>query len=231
MLGKLGFFGIIGLALFVVVSQTGGNAAQATVSQSCFSGADGGVTVAFVWPAPGEGATETWLDLGFGTQFDATTSQGYGPFDPAQTSYAIAGLPEGVKYHYRVQAKKSDGWHEAAKGTFTSKCGEPPATGGITQRCVEGPAPGPTDDGVTAMFSWQPKSMGEQWIDLTVAGSGFAPETYQGFGPIASGVAAHEITGLARGTSYWWRVNVRATGGWLKSGVGSFSTLPCPRAS
>ena len=77
LLGKLGFFGIIGLALFVVVSQTGGNAAQATVSQSCFSGADGGVTVAFVWPAPGEGATETWLDLGFGTQFDATTSQGY----------------------------------------------------------------------------------------------------------------------------------------------------------
>jgi hypothetical protein len=227
--GKIGFLGIVGLAMIVLVSRSDGDAAQATVAQSCPSGDGGGVTVAFVWPAPGEGAFEAWLDLGLGPQFDAATSQGYGPFDPAQTSYAVAGLPERTKYHYRVQARKADGWHEAAKGTFTAKCGEPPVTGGITQRCVEGPVPGPADDGVTGTFSWLPNSMGEQWLDVSVAGPDFAPGMYQGYGPVVSGVAAHEIEGLARGTRYWWRVNVRGVGGWLTSAPAEFSTLPCPR--
>ncbi len=59
------FFGIIGLGLMVVVSQSrGSDAARATGALSCPSGAESGVTVAVVWTSPGEGATETWLDLG-----------------------------------------------------------------------------------------------------------------------------------------------------------------------
>jgi hypothetical protein len=231
LLGKVGFFGIIGLALFVVVSQTGGNAAQATLAQSCPAGPSGGVTLTLVWPAPSEGATETWLDLGLSSLFSASTTQSYGPFDPAQTSYAIAALPVGTKYHYRVQAKHADAtWGELAKGSFTAKCGEPPVPGSVTQRCVEGPVPGPADDGVTAVFAWEARTPGEQWVDVSTLGAAFAPGTYDGFGPAASGVPALEVGGLARGTAYWWRVNVRTTGGWLTSAPAELSTLPCPRA-
>ena len=235
MLGKLGFFGIIGLGLMVVVSQSGGSdAARATVAQSCPSGAESGVTVAFVWASPGEGVTETWLDLGLSLAFAEASSQSYGPFEPAQTAYAIAGLPIGVKYHYRVQALQHDAagtptWHIVAAGAFTSACGQPPIADVVTQRCVEGPEPGPTDDGVSGVFTWTPGSAGEQWIDLSVDGGAFAPGMYQGYGPVASGAASHEIAGIARGVTYYWRMNVRTAGGWLTSAPAAFETLACPR--
>ena len=228
MLGRLGFIGIVTLALVVVVSQSGGGkAAQATLAQSCPGGADGGVTVSFVWPAAGEGATETWLDLGYAAEFPDATFQGYGPFDPAQTAYAIAGLPPGVKYYYRVQSKKADGWHTNAAGAFVTACGKPAIPGNVAQRCYEGPEPGPADDGVAAVFSWTGGAAGEQWIDLSVAGDAFAPGTYRGYGPIASGAASYEIVGLARGVTYWWRINTRTPGGWLTSSVGRFETAVC----
>jgi hypothetical protein len=235
LLGKLGFFGIIGLGLMVVVSQSGGSdASTATIAQSCPSGAESGVTVAFVWASPSEGVAETWLDLGLTPAFAEAASQSYGPFDPAQTAYAIAGLPVGVKYHYRVQALTHDAagiakWHTVAAGAFTSACGQPPIAGAVMQRCIEGPEPGPADDGVSGVFTWKPGSAGEQWIDLSVDGGAFATGMYQGYGPVASGAASYEITGIARGVSYHWRVNVRTPGGWLTSAPAAFETLACPR--
>jgi len=227
-LGRLAFLGIVTLALVVVVSQSGGGkAAQATVAQSCPGGPDGGVTVSFVWPAAGEGATETWLDFGYAAEFPDATYQGYGPFDPAQTAYAIAGLPAGVKYYYRVQSKEADGWHTNASGSFVTACGRAAVPGAVTPRCYEGPEPGPADDAVAAALSWQAGSAGEQWIDLSVAGEAFTPGTYQGYGPVASGAATYEVLGLARGVTYWWRINTRTPGGWLTSGVGRFETPAC----
>ncbi len=140
-----------------------------------------------------------------------------------------------MKYHYRVQSLKpadtgAATWHVSAAGSFVAACGQPPDIRSVTQRCVEGPAPGPADDGVAAVFSWDPGSAGEQWIDLAVAGSDFLPGTYQGYGPVASGAASHEIAGIARGVHYQWRVNVRTTGGWLVSKAGAFESLACPRA-
>ena len=120
-------------------------------------------------------------------------------------------------------------WHIVAAGAFTSACGQPPIAGVVTQRCVEGPEPGPTDDGVSGVFTWTPGSAGEQWIDLSVDGGAFAPGMYQGYGPVASGAASHEIAGIARGVTYYWRVNVRTPGGWLTSAPASFETLACPR--
>jgi hypothetical protein len=224
----LAFLGIVTLALVVVVSQSGGGkAAQATVTQSCPAGEDGGVTVSFVWPAPATGATETWLDIGYAAKLPDGSYQGYGPFDPAQTAYAIAGLPAGVTYYYRVQSKLADGWRTDASGSFVSSCGRAAVPGVVTPRCYEGPAPGPSDDAVAAALSWLPGSPGEQWVDLTVAGEAFAPGAYQGYGPVASGGASYEVLGLARGVTYWWRVNTRTPGGWLTSGVGQFATPGC----
>lgn len=232
MFGRLGFIGIVGLALVVIVTQSGGNAAQATISQSCPGGEGAGVTVAFVWPLASEGATETWLDLSLNDAFTRGTAQSHGPFDPAQTAYAVAGLPRDVKYYYRVQAKAPDGsWTTTAAGTLTTTCGDAAAPIGVGQRCVEGPEPGPVDDGVTGLFSWTAGSPGEQWIDLTASGEAFLPGTYLGHGPAATGATSLEVAGLVRGVSYWWRVNIRTSGGWLTSPVATFVALPCPRAS
>jgi hypothetical protein len=227
--GRLGFIGVVGLALVVIVTQSGGNAAQATISQSCPGGSDGSVTVAFVWPAPREGATETWLDLSLNDAFAQGTAQSYGPFDPAQTAYAVAGLPRDAKYHYRVQSASPDGWTTTAAGTLRTTCGQPAAPIGVIQKCVEGPEPGPVDDGVTALFSWRPGSPGDYWIDVTTGGDAFAAGSYAGHGPAPNDATTLEVAGLARDTHYWWRVNIRMSGGWLTSPPAAFTTLPCPR--
>jgi hypothetical protein len=228
--GRLGLIGIVALAMVVVVSQTGGGkAAQATIVQSCPSGSDGGVTVALSWPAPAEGSFETWLDIGFAKDFGEGTYVAYGPFDPAQTSYALAGLPEGIAYVYRVQSRSSDGWHRTASGGFVTACAQPAIPGDVSLRCTEGPEPGPADDGVAAVFAWTARTAGEQWIDLSVAGGAFAAGTYRGHGPVASGVSSYEVAGLARDVTYHWRVNTRTPGGWVSSGPASFVTPPCPR--
>ena len=239
--GRLAFLGIVGLAMVVLVSQSGGKAAQATIAQSCPAGegGGGGVTVSFVWPAAGEGAIETWLEVGLNGEFTPASYQSYGPFDPGQTAYALAALPEGVRYHYRTQAKTSpEGgtaagteWKTIAKGAFTAACGKPAAPISAAQRCIEGPEPGPADDGVAALFAWAPGTEGEQWIDVSADGDGFAPGTYEGHGPAASGATTLEVSPLARGARYWWRVNVRTPGGWIASVPASFETLECARVS
>lgn len=235
--GRLAFMGIVGLAMVVLVSQSGGRAAQATIAQSCPAGEGGGVTVSFVWPAAGEGAIETWLEVGLNGEFTPASFQSYGPFDPGQTAYALAGLPEGVRYHYRTQARTVPGpgaeagseWKTIATGTFTAACGKPAAPISVAQRCIEGPEPGPADDGVAALFAWAPGAEGEQWIDVSADGEGFAPGTYLGHGPAASRAMTLEVSPLARGARYWWRVNVRAAGGWIASAPASFETLGCAR--
>ena len=230
MLGRLMIVGVIALALIVIVTQSGrGDAAQATIAQSCPSGEAGGVTVSFVWPAAAGGATQTFLDVGLDAAFTTGQFQGYGPFDPALTAYALAGLPEGVRYHYRVQSLVGAEWKISARGSFTTACGVPPEPGDVTQRCLEGPQPGPADDGVSANFAWKAGAEGEQWVDVTVQPDAFVPEYMHSYGPAASGTGALQADGLARDTRYWWRVNVRTPGGWITSETKSFTTLPCPR--
>jgi hypothetical protein len=230
MIGRLVIVGVVALALIVVVTQSGGGkAAQATIAQSCPGGPGNGVTVSLVWPAAPEGASQTFLDLGLDAAFSPGQFQGFGPFDPALTAYALAGLPEAVVYHYRVQSLTAEGWKLNARGSFTTACGAPPVPGEVTQRCIEGPEPGDADDGVSATFSWKPGAEGEQWIDVTVQPDKFGPEFSRGYGPAASGTASIGADGLARETRYWWRVNVRTPGGWITSATGSFTTLPCPR--
>lgn len=229
MFGRLAFIGIVGLALTVVVSQSGGKAAQANVAQSCPGGPQGGVTVSFVWPAAGEGALETYLDIGLNGAFTPESYQSYGPFDPGQTAYALASLPQDVGYHYRVQARTAEAWKIIAKGTFTSACGKPAAPIAAAMRCIEGPEPGPADDGVAATFSWAAGAEGEQWIDVSSEGDAFAPGAYTGYGPAGAGASTLEVSPLARGVRYWWRVNVRTAGGWIASVSASFETPACAR--
>lgn len=229
MFGRLAFIGIVGLALTVVVSQSGGKAAQASIAQSCPAGPDGGVTVSFVWPVPGEDALETYFELGLNGAFTPASFVSYGPLDPGQTAYALAALPPGVDYHYRVQIRTSTEWKLIAKGSFETACGKPAAPIAAAMRCIEGPEPGPADDGVAVTFTWAPGAAGEQWIDVSAAGDAFAPGTYTGYGPAMTGASTHEVSPLPRGTAYWWRVNVRTAGGWIASTAASFVTPACAR--
>lgn len=229
MFGRLAFIGIVGLALAVVVSQSGGKAAQANIAQSCPAGPGGGVTVSLAWPAAGEGALETYLELGLNGAFTPASFVSYGPFDPGQTAYALAALPEGVDYHYRLQARTATEWKLVAKGSFETACGKPAAPIAAAMRCVEGPEPGPADDGVAVTFTWAPGADGDQWIDVSPAGEDFAPGSYTGYGPALKGAGTLEVSPLLRGTAYWWRVNVRTTGGWIASAAASFATPGCAR--
>ena len=229
MFGRLAFIGIVGLALTVVVSQSGGKAAQANIAQSCPGGPNGGVTVSFVWPAAGEGALETYLDLGLNSAFTPASFQSYGPFEPGQTAYALAALPQDLDYHYRVQARTATEWKLIAKGSFTSECSKPAAPISAAMRCIEGPEPGQADDGVAVTFTWTPGAGGEQWIDISPDGDSFAPGSYTGYGPALAGASTHEVSPLLRGTHYAWRVNVRTSGGWIASTSASFDTPACAR--
>ena len=194
MIGRLAIVGVVALALIVVVTQAGGGkAAQATIAQSCPGGSGSGVTVSLVWPAVGGGRdADLPRPRARRSVRRRARSRAIGPFDPALTAYALAGLPEGVVYHYRVQSLTADGWKLNARGSFTTACGVPPVPGDVTQRCVEGPEPGGVDDGVSATFSWKAGAEGEQWVDVTVQPDVFAPEFSRGYGPAASGAVSFD---------------------------------------
>ena len=110
------------LGIWVYMSSPSSKAATAVVTQSCSAAVPGAATVTLAWPAAKPGAQETWLDLGLAADFPPGSFQSHGPLAPAQTAYAIDGVPSGLTYHYRLNALYPDGWHLSAAGTFVSKC-------------------------------------------------------------------------------------------------------------
>jgi hypothetical protein len=224
MLGRWFFLAVVGLALFTYASQSGtSGAATATITQTCSAAKPGTATVTFVWPSTQTGAQQTWFDISLVPGFAWGWFQGHGPLPPTQTAYAFDGLPNGITFYYRVNTLYGTGWRETASGSFVANCGGggggAPVTGSVMQTC-EG-------SGVTVKFSWQANAPGPQFIDLSIFNNGFPPGSFVGAGPIGSGGTSFIWSGLAKGTTHFWRVNTLTPAGWSSSNTGSFVTLAC----
>jgi hypothetical protein len=79
-------------------------------------------TATLVWPPPDAGAVETWVDLGLTETFAEGAYTSHGPVDAATVEYAVGGLPAGVTYHYRVNARSAEGSDTVAQGSFVAGC-------------------------------------------------------------------------------------------------------------
>ena len=220
-----GFFSLLIVAWAVTVPVPGSQSSGHTpIEQACSAVAPGTAEVTFNWPAA-PGASEVWLDLSlYETGFDAGAFAGVGPFGPDEGSYTWAGIAPSTAYHYRVHALYADGWHALKVGSFVSgQCGQPPVQS-IAQQC-SGDFPGM----VAVTFSWSPSLLdgGEQWLDLSLYDTGFAPSAFVGSGPLPPSRSTFTWDSLAPGSVYYWRVNTKAAGGWHDSPTWSFGTLGC----
>ncbi len=227
MLRHLVFVGVIGLFAAVWMNAPASRAATATVTQTCSAAAPGAVTITLAWPAPGSGAQQTWFDISLTPGFAPGWFQGHGPLATSQRAFAFDAVPSGLNFYYRVNTLYNGGaWKESAVGSFVSNCNGgggsagPPAAGNVAQVCDGGGS-------VTATFNWKPGAAGQQWLDLSTKNNGFAPGTFVGAGPVGSGGGAFTWTGISRGVTHYWRVNVLSSGGWMSSNTGSFTSVTC----
>jgi hypothetical protein len=81
----------------------------------------------------------------------------------------------------------------------------------------------------TVTFSWQPvPEASEQWLDLSLFDSGFAPGSFIGMSvdPLAS---SYTWSGIIGGLPHFWRVNALTPSGWVTSDTGTF--VPCGHPS
>jgi hypothetical protein len=233
MLGRWIFLGVVGIALFTLASQSErGGAATASITQTCSVAKPGASTATFAWPAAGAGAQQTWFDISVVPGFAWGWFQGFGPLSANQTAYALDGLPNGVTFYYRVNTLYTTGWRETASGAFVASCGGGggggggggvSATGNVTQVCDGG-------SGVSATFNWTAGAAGAQYLDLSIWNNGFAPGSFVGAGPVASGGTSFTWHGLSRGATHYWRINTLTGSGWSSSNTGSFTTLACTPA-
>jgi hypothetical protein len=226
MVGRWFIVAVVGLAVFTYANRADDTrAVAANVQQSCSATVPGATTVTFTWGAPGAGAQQTWFDISLSPGFLPGWFTGHGPLAATQTAYAFDGVPQGLRFYYRVNTFYGNVWRETASGTFVTGCGagapaRAPVTAGVTQQC----------DGagnVTVTFSWQANAGGSQWLDLSTMNNGFAPGTFVGAGPVPSGGASFTWRGIARNLVHYWRVNALTASGWLSSDTGAFASLTC----
>lgn len=226
MFGRWFFIAVVAIALLTWVRAPDSRAAAGSVTQSCSAAVPGAATVTFAWPAAASGAQQTWVDISLVPGFLPGWFAGHGPLAGNQTAYALDGVPQGLNFYYRVNTLYATGWKETATGSFVSNCGAPGGGGGppqtlsVTQKC----------DGagnVTVTFNWKANAPGQQWLDLTVFNNGFAPGTFVGAGPVASGAGSYAWYGIARGMTHYWRVNALTPSGWSSSDTGAFTSLTC----
>lgn len=227
MFGRLLFVLVATVGVVAYVRAPESRAAQANVTQTCSATAPGTATVTWAWPQPGSGAQQTWFDISLVPGFAWGWFQGHGPLAANQTAYAMDRIPQGLTYYYRVNTQYAGGvWKETASGSFVSNCnggggsGGPPATIGTTQTCDAG-------GGVSVTFKWSANAAGAQFLDLSTMNNGFAPATFVGAGPVASGQGTFTWYGIARGLTHYWRVNTLTQAGWASSDTGAFTSLTC----
>jgi hypothetical protein len=225
MLGRWFILAVIGIGLFTYVSQSeDSRAASATVTQACSTAKPGTATVTWVWPGTGAGAQQTWFDVSLVPGFAPGWFQGFGPMPASQTAYAMDGLPNGLTFFYRINTLYGTGWKETAAGSFVANCGGgggggAPVAGNVTQVC--------SGNAANVTFNWQANAAGSQFLDLTVHNNGFAPGTFVGAGPVASGGSSFTWYGIAKGVTHYWRVNTLTPTGWVGSNTASFTASSC----
>lgn len=86
-------------------------------------------------------------------------------------------------------------------------------------------------DDLTVEFSWKSSHDGEQWLDLSVSDTNFAPGTFAGTGPMSS---LREVLAWEEpqpSTTYYARINTYDGTAWSPSNTLSFTTPACGASS
>jgi hypothetical protein len=82
-------------------------------------------------------------------------------------------------------------------------------------------------DRVSVEFAWNSSGQGIQWLDLSLFNNNFAPGTFLGAGPMASGQNTLVWDGLLANTTHYVRVNTFTSQGWEASLTYAFNTAAC----
>ncbi len=82
-------------------------------------------------------------------------------------------------------------------------------------------------DRVSVEFAWNSSGQGVQWLDLSLFNNGFAPGSFLGGGPLASGQNTLVWDGLLSNTPHYVRVNTLTSLGWEASTTSVFNTAAC----
>ena len=83
---------------------------------------------------------------------------------------------------------------------------------------------------VSVSFSWNAYNEGQEWFDLSLSNNGFAPGTFVGIGPLASGQTAFTWAGILPGLTHYLRINTLTPYGWSTSQTMAFTTVDCQYA-
>jgi hypothetical protein len=82
-------------------------------------------------------------------------------------------------------------------------------------------------DSVHVEFAWNSSGQGVQWLDLSLFNNDFAPGTFLGAGPLASGQNTLYWDGLIANTPHFIRLNTLTAYGWEPSATSTFTTPAC----
>ena len=170
---------------------------------------------------PNGAETKAYFEYGTSTSYGSKTAE-VGVGSGAVTlehSQAISGLSANTLYHYRIVASNSSGSSQGLDKTFTT-AGPPSISSTSATPESSGEAAtlkasvDPNGQSTTYQFEYGTESgvyTKTVLIPAESAGSGFEPVAVE-----------YKITGLTRGTFYYWRVSATNAGGKVSSEGSSF---------
>lgn len=86
---------------------------------------------------------------------------------------------------------------------------------------------GRTDHSAQVMFVWRPSGAGPQFIDLSIFGNGFAPNSFVTAPPFSPEGWGYVWDGLIEGTTHFARINTLTRDGWMPTETLPFYTPIC----
>jgi hypothetical protein len=100
------------------------------------------------------------------------------------------------------------------------------ALGVVAATCLGG-----TSQSVRVTLVWRPSGAGPQFMDLSIFGNGFAPDSFVTAPSFASDAWGYVWDGLLEGTTHFVRVNTLTRAGWMPSDTLPFYTPVCSGTS
>ncbi len=178
---------------------------------------------------PGIVPTQIWIDLSLvDNGFADGTYIGAGPFlNPVSgtSSFIWKHLLPGKVHYYRLNALVGDRWFLLGSSRFeTPDCNVVRAitcNSSIPTAGVSFVVPPATRSGAGTVAT-------EQWLDLSLFDSGFAPGTFMGTGPLSPSGTSFFWPGILPAQRHHFRVNTDyGAAGWRAAASGSFESLNC----
>jgi titin len=161
-------------------------------------------TATLSWTAPTDNGGSAITDYVIETSRDGTTWSAVPHTASTSTSMNLSGLAPGTTYQVRIATKTAVGTSETLTGSFTTTAGAPLAPQNLAATSVTG---------TTLTLTWNlPTSNGGSPItDYKIEVSSNGGSSWSAITHSASNSRAFNVTGLAKGTSYRFRVSTITT--------------------